>query len=53
MRSYKNCILYKKIIGAIELMRWSKHVAHKGIRNAYIILVGKLERKKSLGQPKR
>jgi hypothetical protein len=35
-------------------MRWSGHVAHTGEnRNAYRILVGKPEGKRSLGRPKR
>jgi hypothetical protein len=35
-------------------MRWVEHVAHIGnIKNAYNILVGKLEGKRPLGRPRR
>jgi hypothetical protein len=35
-------------------MRWAGHVAHMGgMRNVYRILVGKSERKRSLGRPER
>jgi hypothetical protein len=36
------------------IMRWAGHVARMGKkRNAYRILVGKLEGKRSLGRPRR
>jgi hypothetical protein len=34
-------------------MRWAGHVARTGKRNAYGILVGKPEEKRSLGRPRR
>jgi hypothetical protein len=34
-------------------MRWAGHVARMGKRNAYRILVGKLEGKRPLGRPRR
>jgi hypothetical protein len=35
-------------------IRWTGHVARMGVmRNAYNILVGKLERKRTLGRPRR
>jgi len=35
-------------------MRWARHVAHMiKMRNAYSILVGKSERKRPLGRPRR
>jgi hypothetical protein len=35
-------------------MRWAEHVARMGEkRNAYRVLVGKLERKRLLGRPRR
>jgi hypothetical protein len=42
------------IIGMIKLrrMRGARHVKRMGNRNAYIILVGKLEGKRPLGRPR-
>ena len=34
-------------------MRWAGHVAHRGRRGAYRVLVGKPEGKKPLGKPRR
>jgi hypothetical protein len=36
-----------------RMMRWTGHVARMGMRNAYVILVGKPEGKIPLGRPRR
>jgi hypothetical protein len=47
-------VYFTKLSAHTRRMRWAGHVARMGAkRNAYEILVGKPEGKKSLGRPRR
>jgi hypothetical protein len=51
-RSFITCTLRQVIIKS-RRMRWAKHVARMGERNAYRILVGKPKGKRALGITRR
>jgi len=52
MRSYITCTFHKILLG--WRMRWEGHVSRIGeMRDAYKIVVGKPERNRLLGRPRR